>query len=256
MARLARFIGFRGLTLSLLLCITLISSSSVANADTIVNFDTSHGSFQVQLYDTATPITVENFLNYVANGRYNGPFMHRLVMDPDPGIKIIQGGGYVPGPPFDYVPAYSPILNEFDPSRSNVRGTIAMAKTSDPDSATSQFFFNLGDNSTALDNPLISGGYTVFGEVIGNGMDVLDAMGALETFSFKNSSNPVTTYLTDVPLWDYTSVDLQNSVPVTADNFVTFNVTVPEPASLSLLVLGGLVMLRRRSAQVLRRRRK
>ncbi|KKK67450.1 hypothetical protein LCGC14_2953960, partial [marine sediment metagenome] len=178
MACLARFIGFRGLTLSFLLFITLIFSSSVANADTIVRFDTPLGAFNVQLYDTATPITVENFLNYVANGRYNGPFMHRLVMNP--GLEIIQGGGFMLGQPVEDVLTFPPIVNEFDPLRSNVRGTIAMAKTSDPDSATSQFFFNLGDNSTALDNPLNSGGFTVFGEVIGNGMDVLDAMGALE----------------------------------------------------------------------------
>ena len=250
MAHLARFVGFRGLVLGFFLCITLIFSSSVANADTIVNFDTPLGSFQVQLYDSATPITVANFLNYVANGRYNGPFMHRLVMDP--GLEIIQGGGFA----YDHlIETFPPIVNEFDPSRSNIRGTIAMAKTSDPDSATSQFFFNMGDNSTALDNPLNSGGFTVFGEVVGNGMDVLDAMAALETFDFTWVNSAFAT----LPLRDYTTDDYLANVPVTPDNVVSFSVsvaTVPEPGSLSLLALGGLVMLRRRSAQVLRRRKK
>ena len=251
MARLARFIGFRGLALSIVLCITLISSSSVANAGTIVQFDTSLGSFNVELYDTATPITVQNFLSYVNSGRYNGPFMHRKVMDP--GLEIIQGGGFVYGVPSPLpVAAFPSIVNEFDPSRSNVRGTIAMAKSSDPDSATSQFFFNLGDNSTALDNPANSGGFTVFGEVIGNGMDVLDAMGALETFNFGG-------VFATLPLRDYTQDDYQNEDLPTPDTLVSFNVSVtPEPASLSLLGLSGLVMLKRRrkNPSGLRRRKK
>ena len=150
----------------------LLAFTSVGSADTIVTFQTALGDFDVQLYDTAAPITVANFLNYVNDGDYVNSFFHRL----DPGF-VLQGGGFtydsVLG--FDYVPVDAPIVNEFNVS--NTRGTIAMAKQAgDPDSATNQFFFNLGDNSANLDNQ--NGGFTVFGEVIGSGMDVVDLLAA------------------------------------------------------------------------------
>jgi cyclophilin family peptidyl-prolyl cis-trans isomerase len=142
----------------------------------MVHFHTSVGGFDVELFDADKPLTVSNFLHYVDTGRYTNMFMHRVVTN-----FVIQGGGFyvtdrgtknVAQAP---IPTFDAVSNEFNAGRfySNVYGTIAMAKTSDPDSATSQFFFNLADNSAALDNPANSGGFTVFGHVTA-GTDTLD----------------------------------------------------------------------------------
>ena len=129
-------------------------------------FDTSLGGgvTNVLLFDqpgAGAPLTVENFLNYVNDGDYVNSIIHRSV----PGF-IIQGGGFtVEQLEVEEVPADPPVVNEFSSERSNLRGTIAMAKLDDdPDSATSQWFFNLNDNSENLDNQ--NGGFTVFGEVL------------------------------------------------------------------------------------------
>ncbi len=243
---MARFFGFRLAALGLFLCITLIFSLSTASADTIAHFDTSLGSFDVQLYDTATPVTVQNFLNYVTSGRYQDLFVHRSIPN-----FIIQSGGFTYDQPYvEAVPPFDPIVNEFDPSRSNVRGTIAMAKVgpqydgqgdlipgTGPDSATSQWFFNLGDNSSNLDNQ--NGGFTVFGEVLGDGMDVVDAIAAVDIFRFASPFD-------DLPLRNYTQDDYDNLVPITDDNVVLVNISVPEPTTLGLLAVCGLAMVRRR----------
>ncbi len=251
---MVRFFGFRLAVPGLFLCITLIFSLSAVSADTIAHFDTSLGSFDVQLYDTSAPITVQNFLSYVTSMRYQDSFIHRSM----PGF-IIQGGGFTYDQPhveatdFPAVPDFPPIINEFDASRSNIRGTIAMAKVgaqydgqgnlipgTGPDSATNQWFFNLGDNSSNLDNQ--NGGFTVFGEVLGNGMDVVDAIAAVDIFNFTNSVSGV---FSDLPLRNYTSDDYYNYVPITNDNVVLVNVSVPEPTTLGLLAVCGLAMIRR-----------
>jgi len=145
--------------------------SGTTAADTIVRFDTSLGSFDVQLYDSDTPVTVQNFLNYVGDGDYIDSFFHRLASG-----FVLQGGGFIykiESDSFYLVPTDAPIVNEF--LHSNVRGTIAMAKQGgDPNSATSQFFFNLADNSANLD--VQNGGFTVFGYVMGDGMQVVDRL--------------------------------------------------------------------------------
>ncbi|MGD8843244.1 MAG: choice-of-anchor D domain-containing protein [Gammaproteobacteria bacterium] len=148
----------------------------------------------IELFDTpitgrtAAPVTVANFLNYIDDGsgnrRYDGSFVHRSA----PGF-VVQGGGFTFDPALGdfglpastpHIQTDAPIVNEFDASRSNLRGTIAMAKlANDPDSATSEWFFNLIDNSGNLDSQ--NGGFTVFGQVLGNGMDVVDAIAALNT---------------------------------------------------------------------------
>jgi cyclophilin family peptidyl-prolyl cis-trans isomerase len=131
------------------------------------------GTIDVELFDQEKPITVTNFLGIVNRGDYDNTFFHRSV----PGF-IVQGGGFQATFPSPVdVPTVDPITNE--PGISNTRGTIAMAKTSDPDSATTQWFFNLADNSASLDDPQNSGGFTAFGRVLGNGMSVVDAMAAL-----------------------------------------------------------------------------
>ena len=122
-----------------------------------VRFETNLGNIDVQLLPADAPKTVANFLQYANSGAFNGSFIHRSVPS-----FVIQGGGYTwsnsAGPVA--VPSNAPVVNEF--KISNTRGTIAMAKLgADPNSATNQWFFNLVDNSSNLDNQ--NGGFTVFG---------------------------------------------------------------------------------------------
>ncbi len=132
-------------------------------------FVTNMGIIDVQLFPDAAPITVANFQSYADAGLYSSTIIHRSVTD-----FIIQGGGFSWATGLPAIETFDPIVNEF--GISNTRGTIAMAKLGgDPDSATSQWFFNLGDNSENLDNQ--NGGFTVFGEVV-SGMDVVDAIAA------------------------------------------------------------------------------
>lgn len=172
---------------------TLLASAP-AHATT-VQFQTVMGDFEVNLFDKTTPETVANFLEYVESGAYQDTFIHRSV----PGF-VVQGGGFSfdveedqPGG-VDTNPA---VVNE--PVYSNQRGTIAMAKLGgNPNSATSQWFFNLGDNSENLDNQ--NGGFTVFGQVTGNGMAIIDAMGDLPTVDAGNA-------YTNLPLRNFAEGD-------------------------------------------------
>ncbi len=141
----------------------------------VVVIDTSAGPITVELDPAKAPITVENFLKYVDKGFYDGLIFHRVI----PGF-MIQGGGIVEDNnrlKEKKEGAFPPIRNESGNGISNVRGTIAMARTGDPNSATSQFFINHGDSSR-LDN--YKGGYAAFGRVI-DGMNVVDAIAKVET---------------------------------------------------------------------------
>ncbi|GGY70805.1 hypothetical protein GCM10011613_14140 [Cellvibrio zantedeschiae] len=176
---------------------------------TIVQFQTVMGDFQVNLYDKATPKTVENFLTYVKAGAYSNSIIHRAV----PGF-IVQGGGFKYDNKFPLVEVTqnAAVINE--PVYANKRGTIAMAKVGgNPNSATNQWFFNSVDNSGNLDSQ--NGGFTVFGEVTGNGMAIVDAMAALNTFNLGTNSA-----FTDLPLRNYTTADANNNVAVTDKNLV------------------------------------
>ncbi len=136
----------------------------------LVRLTTSLGDILLELVDDA-PITTANFLQYVEDGFYDGTIFHRVVPD-----FVVQGGGFLPGM-IEQEGVRDPIKNEFSPDRSNIRATVAMAKVGgDPDSATSEFFVNLADNSENLDNQ--NGGFTVFANVI-EGMDVVDAIAAV-----------------------------------------------------------------------------
>lgn len=142
-------------------------------AATIVRFETVLGNIDVRLYQTATPLTTQNFLNYANGADWDDTFFHRSV----PGF-VVQGGGFKfsNAGGVSNVPQDPPVLNE--PGISNLRGTIAMAKLGgDPNSATNQWFFNLANNAANLDNQ--NGGFTVFGRVVGSGMTVVDAIAAL-----------------------------------------------------------------------------
>ena len=177
-----------------------------ARAGTIVQFDTVLGSFEAELFEAQTPATVANFLNYVYDGDYTSSLIHRSVED-----FVVQGGGFTYPGWYD-VPADAPVVNE--PGISNVRGTIAMAKLDgDPNSATSQIFVNLADNSDPLDTD--NGGFTVFGQVLGNGMDVVDAIAAVPTYDFGSPWEAL-------PLMDYDDVE------ITDDNVVLVNAITPE----------------------------
>ena len=138
----------------------------------MLRFDTSLGGFTVELYEREAPVTVANFLAYVDAGFFDGTVFHRVV----PGF-VIQGGGLTE----DLVEKDTrpPIRNESDNELDNTRGTLSMARTSAPHSATSQFFVNLADNDF-LDHKPGRHGYAVFGRVT-EGMDVVDAIAAVAT---------------------------------------------------------------------------
>ena len=136
---------------------------------------TSMGDITLELYADKAPVTVENFLNYTNEGFYEGTVFHRVISH-----FMIQGGGMTAD--LTSKPTAEPIVNEASNGISNARGTIAMARTVDPDSATSQFFINVQDNPN-LDHGPTSAGYTVFGHVT-EGMEVVDDIRFVETTSF------------------------------------------------------------------------
>ena len=141
----------------------------------VVVMETSKGTLRIELLPEAAPVTVENFLEYVDSGFYDGTIIHRIV----PGF-VIQGGGYES----DMVkrPTRDAIQNESDNEVQNLRGTLSMARTPAAHSATSQFFINLNDNGS-LDHggrPGETWGYAVFARVI-EGMDVVDEIARVQT---------------------------------------------------------------------------
>ncbi len=146
----------------------------IVNSETIVvKLETSKGDILIELNSKAAPVTVRNFLTYVDDGFYDGTIFHRVISG-----FMIQGGGFTAD--MKRKQTHDPIANEAKNGLSNMRGTIAMARTNDPDSATSQFFINHTDN-TPLDPGSVSGaGYAVFGKTI-EGMDVVDAIAAVKT---------------------------------------------------------------------------
>ena len=168
----------RGFLIPFLAGLLLISFSVQADQDkmtTQVKLSTTLGDIILELDTEKAADTSENFLHYVRDGFYDGLIFHRVI----PGF-MAQGGGYTTD--YEQKPTRSPIKNEADNGLKNKRGTIAMARTSDPHSATAQFFINLVDNSF-LDYKSSTAqgwGYAVFGEVV-DGMSVVDEMAAMPT---------------------------------------------------------------------------
>ena len=209
----------------LALALAWLAVLPAAASATIVEFRTNMGDFQVNLYDMDTPQTVANFLGYVINGDYDLTIIHRSV----PGF-VVQGGGF--SPLLDRILVGAPsVINE--PVFSNVRASIAMAKIAgDPNSATTQWFINLSDNSANLDSQ--NGGFTVFGEVIGNGMDVVDAIQAVPTWDW-STIGPFDT----IPLINYTAQDFVNGVQpdlttvITVNEIVVIDANIDTAASLN-----------------------
>lgn len=145
-----------------------LTAGVAAAANPVVEFDTTAGVIKLELYPEAAPKTVANFLDYVKSGHYVGTQFHRVIDG-----FMVQGGGFTTD--FKQKPTRPPIPIESEASSkaglSNTPGTIAMARTSDPNSATSQFFINVADNKR-LDYAPGNPGYTVFGKVV-EGMDVI-----------------------------------------------------------------------------------
>jgi cyclophilin family peptidyl-prolyl cis-trans isomerase len=163
-----------------LLCLAQVTASPAAvpsprptPGGPVVVLETSFGRIRIGLYDDKSPISTENFLKYVRKGHYNGTLFHRVMPN-----FMIQGGGMTPD--MNEKPTDPPIRNEARTNQlRNSRGTVAMARTPDPNSATSQFFINLKDNAF-LDFGIRGAGYAVFGEVL-EGMDVVDKIAAVQT---------------------------------------------------------------------------
>ena len=157
--------------------LTVYGMSSAAAADVLyAKIQTSKGDIVIELYPDKAPATVANFLQYAKDGHYDRTIFHRVVRG-----FVIQGGGY--SQYFNERSTRDPIPYEGDNGLKNLRGAVAMARSDSPESAQAQFFINLRDNAK-LDHRIVDGlplyGYAVFGEVV-EGMDVVDAIGAVET---------------------------------------------------------------------------
>lgn len=214
-------------------------------------YDTSlaGGITNVVLFDQANagaPQTVQNFQNYVNRGAYTNSIIHRSIAG-----FVVQGGGFSMDDDdtvtfneltdinnnrtlFDAISSDPPVVNEFSPERSNTRGTIAMAKLGgNPDSATNQWFFNVGNNSSNLDNQ--NGGFTVFGEVLSEtDLDVVDAIASLPVLTADPDSQ---NFLARLPFL----VDRNNLPnPFTSDNFVRYrNISIAQRDELTFQVVSN-----------------
>jgi len=197
------------------------------------------------LFDSATPLTVANFKNYITSGAFSSNFFHRSL----PGFIVQTGGFKFQGNNLAYVPTFPPVVNE--PGISNTRGTIAMAKLpGDPDSATSGWFINLADNSSNLD--FQNGGFTVFGRVLGNGMTgIVDVLASVPTYDLTyNPAAPVFNLpWTDIPLSGnpfvdntlYLSYFLESSAYLVSP--LLYQVSSDNPALVTATVTNGVLQL-------------
>jgi len=169
--------------------------TDLADVFSVYRFQTNVGSYDVMIYDQLTPITATNFATYADGGTYTDNMFHRNL----PGTAV-QGGSYWDDN-FNIMPntTNDPIPMEWVDGLSNVRGSMAMARTSDPDSATSGWFFSTDDNSEAWDDGGVYGPYAVFGEVLYDGMTVLDTINGLGAYNL-NSAWGWPTAFREVPL--------------------------------------------------------
>jgi peptidyl-prolyl cis-trans isomerase A (cyclophilin A) len=207
----------------LLVTLVAVAVSPTSHAGTVVRFDTNIADFDVELFDSAMPITVANFLSYVTGSSYSSTLIHRSTTYNPTDIQIIQGGGYLlSGNQILSVSTNPPIVLESG-TATNVRGTIAMARGTATDSATSQFFFNIQNN------PALDGNYAVFGRVVGaDGLTALDAIGAVSVY---DCSVQLGAAFNELPL---TAPSLDPSSLVIVNGIAT----VPEPSTLALTVTG------------------
>jgi len=191
-----------------ILLVLIITPYSQVYASPYLNLKTSLGDFTIELFEETAPITVNNFLTYVESKRYDGTVIHRSVPN-----FVVQGGwlSYDESQnSLNEIILEETIRNEYN--ISNIRGTIAMAKLAgDPNSASSQWFINLNDNSANLNAQ--NGGFTVFGRVVGDGMNIVDKIAALNTYVLNTNTLG---RLSDFPLANF-------SGNISSDNFVTIS---------------------------------
>ena len=206
------------------LVLTLLTGSNI-NAGLVVEFNTNFGAFEVELFDTQKPVSVNNFLAYANGGYYDNTVIHRSISN-----FIIQGGGYQTTGAA--IPTFGQISNEI--GLSNLRGTIAYANTGSPDSATSQWYFNVADN-TFLDT-----GYTVFGQVRGSGMNIVDFINSLPTVNIGGPFTDLPVLNSSAPLYPSNLAVIHSITPIANPS-----VSVPEPGSLLLLLVGMTSFMRR-----------
>ena len=157
----------------------------------IVLIKTTDGDITIELFADKSPVTVENFLSYVDDGHYDGTIFHRVIPN-----FMIQGGGFTEA--LEEKPTKEPIVNESKNKLHNTRGTLAMARTNDPDSATAQFFINQRSN-LRLDWSPGKDGYTVFGEVL-DGMQVVDIIALSDTDAAQAMTTRGPNVFQDVPV--------------------------------------------------------
>jgi cyclophilin family peptidyl-prolyl cis-trans isomerase len=190
---------------------------SLANTNLIwVSTDTQYGGFLMELLPANAPKTVANFLAYVRDGAYENTIIHRStsITNPNDGLTIIQTGGYTANGSLSSIPTFAPISNEY--SLSNASGSVAMAKLGgNPNSATSQWFVNVSDNSTTL-NSNNNGGFTVFAKIRGNGMsNVINRISLLQPYNLSGYNSA----FTETPLQGVTNgqqtLYLSNLVTIT-----------------------------------------
>ncbi|HEY1603322.1 MAG TPA: peptidylprolyl isomerase [Pirellulales bacterium] len=235
---------------------------SVTPGDTVVTFNVTVAgqpeSFQVELFNSAAPQTVANFLNYVNSGAYDNTFFHRIVDDAASAtasaFQIVQGGGFsAAGAPFSiYSPVNGPthidtshqssLPNEYSSTLPDSPGTLAMALTSDSngtpvaDSGTSEWFFNVSDNSTALSPAQQQGvGYAVFGQLLGNGLSIvtqIDQLSTLNDLAGSDTSGYISNVYDNLSSADQSTVASLASTPLS-----NFNLASPAPITINNLVI-------------------
>ena len=186
----------------------------VAKTVPVARFSTIYGDMDVRLYNQAAPITYANFVSYANKGEWDGTFVHRSVQDD---YKILQGGGYrIRNNQFQNITAQAPIKNESNPALPHLRGTIAMARTSALDSATSEWFFNNQTNSVF--DPLK---YAVFGKAANSAsLKVMDKMGSLGIF---DASAILGASLNELPVTDLAAVKKRSPASLLITDLVTIN---------------------------------
>lgn len=175
-----------------------VALAKVAKPNPIVAMKTSLGTIKIELFEDKAPITVHNFLTYVDEKFYDSTVFHRVIKG-----FMIQGGGFQATDPIRQKKTHAPIKNESANGLKNTRGTLAMARTNDPNSATSQFFINVVDNNSLNRGAADPSGYAVFGKVI-EGMEVVDKIrdvktGMAPTIALSDDKE-VPTRFQDVPL--------------------------------------------------------
>ena len=205
--------------------------------NSLVQLQTTGGNINMELLDPYTPATATNLISYVNSGAYNNSIQHRLALS-DGKKFVLQGGGFTftnttgTNGAITAIATTPPVVNE--PGITNTYGTIAMAKQGgDPNSATSQFFFNLGDNTANLDNQ--NGGFTVFSTITGSGMDVVQDYSAFPVVN-QSATNPA---LNEIPLAGNTGAAFPSNAKQENFSFVKNAVLLQQGVPLAFTILGN-----------------